>query len=180
MPASPILTGSHKRRVDRHHQLCLPLSWSQGSPQPWILSPPGLTRADSHRSSPLCLIPFGLRQEDDRLLASRRRERKIEAAKTCLRRLHTQARKRGLEPNLVTLVQTTPTSRHFPLTPAQFDWLGLKRDRTILFIGSITSVWIYPPPVWDGIVSSLSNGAQKRARGGYRNQSFDTPDSYKK
>lgn len=140
MPAAvPIFVSKFARRIDPRQRLRLPAPWRIWKVRSWLLYPHELLGHGCPDWRTLRLVPVTKRLPASILAA-------LKVAGTCapsidaaLAALRDVARRRGIDPAVVTHHRTDDRTIHLKLIAAQLAWLGL-RNRSLVLTGVVTAV----------------------------------------
>jgi len=142
-----MITGCHKRRRDTSRRLRMPLAWSIGGNQAWLLFPRHIFPPCDQVSHSLYLLPVNDQSLRAIIATSPAHAACAATIEAVLDVLHASARQHALDPSVATVIRTTPTATRFMLTKAQIGWLGF-RGRTLVITGALTAGRIHTPSAW--------------------------------
>ena len=150
MPNLPMLIGCHRRLLDASRRLRLPVHWSFGRSQTWLLFPRHIVPPCDQVSHSLYLLPVSEHVLRAILSTSPAHTGCAPTAKAVLDVLRAHARGHALDPSVATVIRTTPTATRLTLTKAQVEWLGC-RGRTLLFFGGLNAARMFTPAEWSRV-----------------------------
>jgi len=127
----------------------MPIVWSIGGNQAWLLFPRHLVPPCSQISHSLYLLPVNEHSLRAILATSPAHTACAPTAEAVLNVLRAPARQHALPPSVTTVIRTTPTATRFTLTTAQLTWLGC-HGRTLIVVGALNAARIYTPTEMGG------------------------------
>ena len=136
-----IFVSKFTRRIDQRRRLRLPAPWRVEAVQHWLLFPGDLLADAPSKERTLCIAPADarlVRTVCDTLQLPPDRPR---TRATALEALRTVALRRGLDPTIVTHLQTGAGTIHLTLSPAQLSRLRAK-SRSLVLTGRMSTIVI--------------------------------------
>ena len=136
---APFFVSKFIRRLDARRRLRLPAPWRIWMVRSWLLYSPELLGHGCPDCRTLRLVPVTKRLTASILAALKITGGRALTIDAALAALQAVARRRGLDPAVVTLHRTDDRAIHLKLTAAQFAWLGL-RNRSLALTGVVTGI----------------------------------------